>query len=513
MKKAFLFIALILFSSLFAFAQSRNTRVFTIFTSYGCGCTGSGGAPDTFTEHEEVIYELRQACSGIDFIEWEGTLSSAYNEVTGNRESYDGVLIIGRIGGDYRLAFTGLPTIVVYNLFEFMDAQPYHLFVTGQMPEESVLRGGTGYNNPRILTAQLDRRNLSAPAVRESMFRDLVYKINLIRVVKELKETRILMLARGENEIIASVNYRGDHNQSFAPDHNERYLENFGEVLGVEIVRAEAEEFYEAYRMADSRKAEEIAEKWIRGARKVEASRTEILKSARAYLAIETLREKYDCNAISTHVRSVTGSGRLEDLYNPGLGLELGFKTRGIQAVCQNYPDIVISQVLAYLLTGRPSMLGDFIYDIDNSTEIILHCGIPVNPYGDERMIPYTIRTHAESPVRDIPEEPGSSTGLTAEWPAGEPVTLWEVHSLLKKIRLHTGKVVDGHSVYTGGEDLDDVMCTAKIVVKHDDILKIQKQFQPYLYGIHTNATLGDLRQQLRDIAVFLGLDVVETDR
>jgi hypothetical protein len=239
----------------------------------------------------------------------------------------------------------------------------------------------------------------------------------------------------------------------------------------------------------------------------------EILKTARGYLALDVLREKYKCNAVSTHIRTVADNDELENRYNPGLGLELGFKTRGIQAVCQNYPDLLLSQVLAYLMTGRPSMLGDFIYDIANSVEIILHCGIPVNPYGAEHRLPYTIRTHAESPVRDLPDEPGSSTGMTVEWPVDEPVTLWEIHPLIKKLRLHTGEIVNGHAIYTGGENLDNVMCTAKIVVKHDDIKRIQDQFQPYYFGIHTNATLGDLRQQLKDVAVFLGLEVVETDR
>jgi hypothetical protein len=216
---------------------------------------------------------------------------------------------------------------------------------------------------------------------------------------------------------------------------------------------------------------------------------------------------------VSTHIRTVSESGELADRFWPGVALELGFKPRGIMAVCQNYPDLLISQVLAHLMTGRPSMLADFMYDIHNSTEIVLHSGIPINPYGDERRVPYSIVPHAESPVRDIPEEAGSSTGLTAEWPVGEPVTLWEIHSLLKRVRLHTGEIVDGQAIYTGGEDLDDVMCTAKIIVKHDDIKKIQREFQPYLYGIHLNATLGDMREQIKDMAVFLGLDVVETDR
>jgi hypothetical protein len=171
-----------------------------------------------------------------------------------------------------------------------------------------------------------------------------------------------------------------------------------------------------------------------------------------------------------------------------------------------------MSQILAYLTTGRPSMLGDVIYDTYNSVEIVLHCGIPINPYGDDRRLPYTIRTHAESPVRDLPEEPGSSTGITAEWPVGEPVTFWEIHSLNRTIRMHTGELVNGHTIYTGGEDLDNVMCTAKIIATVD-AEKLKKQHTPYLYGIHTNVTLGDLRQQIKDIGTLLGLKVVESDK
>src|SRR5665648_308427 len=117
MKKIALFIVLIVFSSVFAFAQSNNTKVFTIFTSGGCGCTGSGGAPKTFTTHDQVISALQKACNGVDFNVWQGTRPAAYDEIQKNKDNYDGMLIIGEMNGDFRLAFTGLPTIVVYNLW------------------------------------------------------------------------------------------------------------------------------------------------------------------------------------------------------------------------------------------------------------------------------------------------------------------------------------------------------------------------------------------------------------
>ena len=414
MKKIVFILAVMILSSLVLFAQDRNTRIFTIFTSGGCGCTGSGGPPEAFTTHEEVLDELQKACNGIDFVRFEGTITDGFNEVDHHKDEYDGVLIIGRIDGDYRLAFTGLPTIVVYNLWEFQSGHHFHIFNTGKVKGETknILEGGTNYEHVKILTAQLDRRHLCELSVREKMFNDLVYKVKLIQIIKELEETRILMVKNDKDEIIASVNYKfGDFNQSYPQDHNERFIHAIKETTGVEIVQVEAEEFYETFQKIDIWDAEEIAQQWISGARKVEASRPEIVKSARGYLALDALREKYNCDAVSTHIRSVTGSGELKDRFNPGLGMELGFKVRGIQAVCQNYPNILISQIIAYKLTGRPSMLGDQMYDIDNSVEIVLHCGIPVNPYGDERRIPYTIRTHAESPVRDLPEEPGSSTG------------------------------------------------------------------------------------------------------
>jgi hypothetical protein len=109
--------------------------------------------------------------------------------------------------------------------------------------------------------------------------------------------------------------------------------------------------------------------------------------------------------------------------------------------------------------------------------------------------------------------EPGSSTGITAEWPIGEPVTFWDLHSLNREITLHTGEIVNGRVVYNGGEDLDHVMCTGKIVARVDDLEKVMNHFKPYLYGIHYNATLGNLRQQLKDISILLGINVIETDR
>jgi len=246
MKRIYSSLTVILFICLSGFAQSANTKIFTIFTSGGCGCTGSGGAPKTFTTHEQVVSMLQKACPGIDFIVWKGTNPDGLTEIEKNKENYHGMLVVGELHGDYRLAFTGLPTIVVYNLWEFNAGHPWNLFATGKAPEGSVLAGGIDYKGVKILNAQLDRRNTCTPAVRDSMFNDLVYKIKLIKIIKDLAETRILMVTNSVDDNIAEVNYRGDINQSFPEYHNLNYTQKMKELYRVEIVRVGAEEFYEA---------------------------------------------------------------------------------------------------------------------------------------------------------------------------------------------------------------------------------------------------------------------------
>jgi len=496
---------LFLYSILAAGLEGNNTRIYTVFLSQGY--VGPGGSAINPLTNGELLNNIQSECDKIDFVvrdltEPGYTLESILEELENSKESFDGVMIIGTLD-EYRLAFTGLPTIVVYNLWEW-DKNPYKLFATGK-EEDCILTGGQEYSDGRIITAQLDRRNICDPARSQAMFKDLVDKVKLIHAVKRLKESRILSVS--PYKYIAQVDYQGDRNKHMPDDYNETYMQQLKESLGVEIVRVEPDEFYEAYQESSQKEAEKIAEKWIKEAAGVEAARSEIIRTARAYLAFDALREKYHCNAVSTHMRSLSGSGRVEDRFWPGLGLECGFKTRGIQAVCQDYPNILLAELVAYFITGRPSMLGDLMIDTENNADILTHCGAPVNPYGDERRVPYIIRTHAESPVRNT-LDPGSSTGMQVEWPVGESVTIWKFYVIHKKIGLHTGKIVDGHALY---KNLDNIMCRTKLIAEVN-AREVQKHYFADAYGIHRAATLGDLREKLKDFATLIGYKVMEED-
>jgi len=487
---------------------TEDTRIYTVFASKGYG--GPGKAPESFLTNEKLLHKLQNECRGVDFVARETTsdapIKELYSDIMSMKPELHGVLLVGDIHGEYRLAFTGLPTIHVYNLFEFLHT-PYRLFMTGR-EEDSIYEGEPRYENGRILTAELDRRNACSPLESEAMFRDLVYKIGLIRAVKELGKSRILGIS--PKPYFSIDDYHGHDSQKTWPkDYNERYTRVLQQSLGVEMVRLKADDFYRAYKGVDESRAKKIGREWEDGAKEVKAARSEIVKTAAAYIAFDQLREKHDCNAIATVLRSLTGSGKVEDMFWPGLGFECGFKTRGIQATCQDHINVLVTELLGYHLTGRPSMLGDIMLDRHNSLSILTHCGAPVNPWGDERRVPYAITTHAQSPVRDT-RKPGSSTGLQVEWPIGEDVTIWKVYVLNGKIGLHTGKIVDGHLYY---EDFDEIMCRTKLVTEVDDIEAVQMHQSPDEYGIHRAATLGDLRQMIKDVAALIGYEVMETDR
>jgi hypothetical protein len=485
-----------------------NTRIYTVFVNQGCSCP-AGGTPEGLTSNEELLEKLQSTCREVDFIARDITkpdisIPTVFNELEDSKGSLDGVLIFGALGNrEYKLAFTGLPTICVYNLFEWMNI-PYKLYSTGK--ENSIKIGGPQYKGGRIVTAQLDRRNVCLPCVSAAMFEDLVNKIKTIQAIKKLKESRILVVT--PTQYLGQVDYQGDRNRHFPEDYNQTYTRALKDSLGVELVRIKPQEFYEAVQQVDAAKAQAIAKIWIDEAQGMkDTTESEVIKTARSYLAFEQLRNKYNCNAVSTHMRSLTGSGRVEDMFWPGLGL-MEFQKRGIQAICQEYENIMVTHLLGYYLAGRPSMLGDLMIDTFNNITLLTHCGAPINPYGDDRRIPYIIWSHAQSPVRGT-LKPGSGTGAQVNYPVGEPVTIWKVYVLHRKIGLHTGKTADGHSLY---RNFDAIMCRTKLVVRVDNAGRIQKHFSPDEYGIHRAGTLGDLRARIRDFAALTGFEVVEED-
>ncbi len=466
--------------------MNGNAQVYTVFVSPGYG--GAGGIPEELVTNDQLLQRLEDRVQGTDFVGRDltkGDLDLAFvlRELESLQDDLDGVLVIGTSRKEeYELALTGLPTIVVYNLFEFMHL-PYELYSE---------RG-------RILTACLDRRNAANPAITSAMFDDLVAKLELIRVLRQMKESRIISVSPYER--FAIVDYK-----HLPPGYNKSLTNALDEYFGIDLVKVDVGEFYEAVKEVRESEATAIAQTWHDGAQGVgDTAQVEVVQSAKMYLALETLRGKYHAAAVSSHMRSLTGSGRVEDMAWPSLA-NAEFQKRGIMALCQDYPHLAATHLLAHYLVGRPSMLGDLMIDPFNEVSIILHCGAPLNPHGNDS-VPYVLRSHAESPVRGT-LRPGSGACLQVELPIDELVTIWKIDVINKRILIHTGKTVDGRVLYPG---LDDIMCRTKLIAK-TDTATVQRHVHMDRYGLHRAVTYGDLRERIKDVALLIGFDVVEED-
>ena len=379
--------------------------------------------------NEAIVRRLQEECDGVDFVVRDltrgATMQSVLNEIKDLKKlHYDGVIICGW-PRDYELLRSGLPTINAMVVNDFMNI-PYPLYKTN-----------------RVIGAFLDPWRFCAdPGVSERMFQDLVAKVKLIKALKRMKHERILTVT---DSPYVNVTY-GDVLKNIPPDYNEKILGVIEETFGVKVTKigtkevAEDEDVQNLWRNK-SPEANAIAQRWIRNAKKMmNTIESEVIRSAKVYLAMKILMEKYGAAAMAFHIRSLIENPRREDYVTPALATS-EFQLHNVVAKCQSHLNILLSEMLLQYAYGRPSMLGDYSVDTYNNTSIVQHCEGPWNPWGDERRVPYFLVDHRERRVRGRSVTGGSAASWIL-YPGDEPVTMWQIDVLSKEVLMHTGTTV-----------------------------------------------------------------------
>lgn len=407
-------------------AGEERTKIYTVFIGSAPSRDDTDLEP---TPNEEIVRRLQTACEGVDFVVRDLTrgvrMDAVVKEVKElKRQQYDGVIICG-CPRDYDLLRSGLPTINVAIVNDFMNV-PFPLFKAN-----------------RVVGAYLDPWKFSAdPNVSEQMFRDLVDKIKLIKSLKRMKKEHILTVTDSPH---FNVIY-GDVLRNPPPGYNEKLLGAIQDTFGTRVTKIGTKEVVEEpeirslwYR--DDRQANEIAHRWIRNAQKmINTIESEIVRSAKLYLAMKLLLRKYSATAMSFHIRTMIANPRPEDTVFPALGTS-EFQLNNQVVKCQSHLNIVLSEMLLQYAYRRPSMLGDYAVDTYNKTSMVQHCEGPWNPWGDERRVPYILTDHRERRIRrrSLPGVGGASWVL---YPPNEPVTMWQIDVLRKEVLCHTGTTV-----------------------------------------------------------------------
>ena len=379
--------------------------------------------------HQEIIERLQRDCDGVDFTVRDVAagvrLDAVLNEVKDlKRQQFDGVMIYGW-PRDYEVLRSGIPTINVAVLNDFMNI-PFPL-----------------YRQNRVIGAMLDPWRFCAdPDVSERMFLDLIAKVKLIRALKRMKSEHILTVTDSPR---VNVIY-GDALKNPPPDYNEQILGAIDQTFGTRVTKIGTQEvvgepYIRELWNQESREANEIARRWIRDAEAmINTNDSEVVRSAKMYLAMKWLMERHDATAMAYHIRTLIPNPRPEDYVAPCAATS-EFQLHNVVAKCQSHLNVLLSEMILQYAYGRPSMLGDYSVDTYNNTSCVQHCEGPWNAWGDERRVPYKIRDHRERPVRKH-SAPGVGVGWCMLYPPDEPVTMWQLDVLSKEALVHTGPTV-----------------------------------------------------------------------
>lgn len=379
--------------------------------------------------HKDIVRRLEKDCEGVDFAVRDLTAGAKIEAVVkeaqeAKRLGYDGVIVYGW-PRDYDLLRSGLPTINIYILNDFQNV-PYPIF-----------------RRHRVIPASLDPWHFCAdPKVSERMFTDLIEKVKLIRALKRMRSEHILVVSDSK---FVSVVY-GDVLKQDPDGYNESILAAIRETFGTRVTKigtpdvVEDRDIQKLWR-DDSPQANEIAERWIRNSAKMTYTlKSEVVRSARMYLALKLLLEKHQATAMAFHIRTLVKNPRPEDLVYPALATS-EFQLHNMVVKCQAHLNVVLSEMLLQYAYGRPSMLGDYMVDVYNGTSCVQHCEGPWNPWGGDRLVPYILTDHRERRVR-ARNAVGGGAASWVLYPPDEPVTMWQIEVLNKEVLVHTGKTV-----------------------------------------------------------------------
>lgn len=289
-----------------------------------------------------------------------------------------------------------------------------------------------------------------------------------------------------------------------------RYRKNLHDVFGIEWIKGDPEELLKAYRDVDEKDAEEIAEKWISEATKLEIEREIIVAGAKLYLAIKNLMKKYDADAVNVDCGTLLISKHLFTM--PCFAIS-ALLSEGLTAGPESDMDSTVSLLLARCLTGRAGYTSNCSLDLKRNEIAYLHTCQPYRLYGPSCPAqPYKIGAH------------GTSNKLLGpapwvEYPVGEQLTTIKVSVLEKKIAIRTGKIV--------GSLIDEKICAERLkgwpfagetgfepgVIVKTNAKKIFENYDYQTFGWHRVSIVGDFREDFKMAARLLGLEVVEEDR
>jgi len=396
----------------------------------------------------ELTKKLVDSCRDIEFSFATARNSNEAKAIIDSDRNIDGYLVylIGIWSGAPRVfAESGTPTIFVDDLY-------------------------AGSGEFLIEYAVARRTGKKVAGVSSSNFQDVVNALKCFSCLKKLKDSKAIDITDREN-------LWGDVNA-------------IKEVWGTEIIHLKSEELNRFYNEAALDKASNQAKLWIRNARKViEPNKAEIERSARIYLAMSSLLQKYQAQAIAIDCLGLFYGGRLPAY--PCLGF-FQFNNDGLVGACEGDLASTMTMLIMRYLTGLPGFISDPVLDTSKNQIIYAHCVCSNKVFGPEGPAnPYDIRSHSED---------RKGAAVRSLLPKGKIVTTLQFNPTRKEVVLHKAKTVDNID--------ESKACRTKLAAEViGDINKLMTEWDRW--GWHRVTFFGDLQKQVETLSTLMGFKII----
>jgi hypothetical protein len=263
-------------------------------------------------------------------------------------------------------------------------------------------------------------------------------------------------------------------------------------VAGITVEKLPFAVLNDAWAKADKDESRAVADRWQKGAQKVEGVSRETLEtSAAMYLGMKALLKKHNASGITVnclggfygnHIHAYPCLG-FHELCNEGL-------VGGCECDVRSAATMWIGTTLTQ---GRPGYISDPVIDTAKRQIIYAHCVASNKAFGPQgKANPFQILTHSE-------DRQGAS--VRSLLPTGYLTTTVEFDQGRKQVLFHLAKAV--------GNDPDDRACRTKLCAEPvGDLEKLFKEWDQW--GWHRVTFYGNLKEPMFALADKLGWKVVE---
>lgn len=435
--------------------------------------------------NDEILGELRQRCNSIEFIGSPEVKKAgkAVRDIKERRENLDGLLYFGSLSDE--LLQLDLPTVAVYPLWGQWQ-EPFH-----------------AYQDRRVLTAVLPVIPDVSDATFNTRMEAIADKLNLIAVINRLKNLRVLLVT---DEPILGKYEPTVHQtaQEGREAYQRAYLKNLAD-LGAEIVVRPQDELVSRLRAIPDTKADGLASNWIKKAEDMKGTHElQVRESAKLYLAIKEMLDQYDANAVTTEGYGIFMYYQDGPIPSQGMPSSM-LCTEGVIATSETLVDSLITQQVGFWMTGSAGFNGDYIIDVPNNKAYIGHCECPLNLYGDDRLMPYSIRNLPQWPV-DQQEKGGAC--IQVRLPDDERVTVVKISVHDKRMTMFSGHTVNGNMLFPGW---DEILCRTKLAIDVD-AQALFDHLDWRTFGNHRVVFYGDHRDTFADLAKLMSYEMTVED-